>query len=92
MIENNGLGRIFQIIGLSTTSVYLLHTSIMAPFKAILQTFFMSNSAAFILSAFFIISIGVALPILIQKYIFDKSRFLSLVFFGVLPHQWKGSV
>jgi fucose 4-O-acetylase-like acetyltransferase len=92
MIENNGLGKIFRIVGLSATSIYLLHTSVMAPFKAMLQHFFMSNPVAFFLSAFFIISAGVVLPILIQKYIFDKSRFLSLMFFGVEPHPEKGPV
>lgn len=89
-LEKNRLGDILRHVGIYSTSIYLLHTTFMAPVKMSLNSFFISGPVEFIVSVLLISFLGIVAPILISIHFFDKSRFFSLLFFGMEPIKNKG--
>lgn len=60
-----------KIIGIYSSSIYLLHTLCMGPVRIFLTKLKFLNTDTFLMSAFIVCASGIIFPILIQKQIID---------------------
>jgi len=82
-MKNRRVAGVFQFIGIYSAAIYLLHTSMMGPFKVAAWYLARSNDVLQAFWGLLTILSGIFMPILITCFVLNRSRFLSLAILGV---------
>jgi len=83
MIRLKFFGRWFMLLGIYSASIYLFHTSAMAPVKLLLSDFMKISTVNFHISVFIVCTIGISVPIVLTELVINRSKILSRLFLGV---------